>query len=223
MGEQFNPFIANIHAAFADDVQQDIRNNSLIIIWLASELPFLSEFNDMLPAPFDLSNNTANERQMQVIYRIPAGVSVGYLQLMPSPFNAENSILVVSGNDPNGVTFAGNGLLQPELQSRLAGVFAVTNGTQIATGNASSPYSVVGDVVPGSEPVNVNPVSDLPLGTPANVRPVWLLPAILTSLAGILGILIFVGIAAIVRNRPKRIKGPDKRDQHAKVFRSDDN
>ena len=221
LGDQFNPLIANIQAAFADDVQPDIRtDNSLIILGLANEMPFLSEFNDKLPAPFDLSNNTANERQMQVIYRIPAGVSVGYLQLMPSPFNAENSILVVSGNDPNGVILAGNGLLQPELQSRLAGVFAITNGTQIATGNASSPYSIVGDIVPGAEPVNVNPVSDLSMGIPANARPVWLLPAILTSLAGILGILIFVGIAAIVKNRRNRIKVPKKRE---KVFKSEDN
>ncbi|MDP2776708.1 MAG: cellulose biosynthesis cyclic di-GMP-binding regulatory protein BcsB [Anaerolineales bacterium] len=171
-GEQFIPSIPNLQAAYADDVPQDIRaNNSMIIIGLASELPFLAEFNDALPSPFDLSNNTANERQMQVIYRIPAGVSVGYLELMPSPFNAENSILVVSGNDYNGVTLAGNGLLQPDLQSQLAGVFAVTNGTQIATGNAASPYSIVGDIVPGSVPVNINPVSDLSGGIPANTPP----------------------------------------------------
>ncbi len=225
-GEQFIPSIPNLQAAYADDVPQEIRaNNSMVVLGLASELPFLAEFNDALPAPFDLSNNTANERQMQVVYRIPAGVSVGYLELMPSPFNAENSILVISGNDYNGVTLAGNGLLQPELQSQLAGVFAVTNGTQIATGNASSPYSIVGDVVPDSEPVNVNPAPDLSGGIPATTPPVWLLPVILISLLGILGIVVFVGVTAIARNRSNRIKVPDKRDKRdkrAKVFRSDD-
>ncbi|MDP1713475.1 MAG: cellulose biosynthesis cyclic di-GMP-binding regulatory protein BcsB [Anaerolineales bacterium] len=223
LGEQFNPIIANLQAIYADDVPQDIRaNNSMIIIGLASEVPILVELNDTLPAPFDMSNNTANERQMQVIYRIPAGVSVGYLELMPSPFNAENSILVVSGNDYNGVSLAGNGLLQPDLQSQLAGVFAVTNGTQIATGNAASPFSIVDDIVPGSVPVNINPVSDLSGGIPANPPPVWLLPVILISFLGILGILVFVGVAAIAKNRSNRIKVPDKRDKRAKVFSSDD-
>ncbi len=206
LGQQFNPLIANLQVAYADSVPQDVHDTkSMIILGLASEVPFLAEFNDMLPAPFDLSNNTASERQMQVVYRIPDGVSVGYLQLLLSPFNAEKSILVVSGNDRNGVTLAGNGLLQNELQSQLAGVFAVTNGTQVATGNASSPFSIVGDVVPGSVPVNTTPVPDLS-GAPVTERPIWLLPVIIISVLSILGILGYVAVTAIAKRRSQRIE-----------------
>ena len=210
LGRQFNPLIANLQAAYADDVPQNIHDTkSMIILGLASEVPFLNEFNDMLPAPFDMSNNTASERQMQVVYRIPTGVSVGYIELLLSPFNAEKSILVVSGNDRNGVILAGNGLLQDELQSQLAGVFAVTNGTQVATGNASSPFSIVNDVAPGSIPVNTTPVPNVSGGGPATERPIWLLPVIMISILSILGILGYVAVAAIAKRRSQRIVVPE--------------
>lgn len=209
LGEQFNPLIANLQAAFADDVPQDIHDTkSMIILGLASEVPFLAEFNNALPAPFDLSDNTASERQMQVVYRIPEGVSVGYLQLMLSPYNVEKSILVVSGNNRNGVNLAGNGLLQDELQSQLAGVFAVTNGTQVATGNASSPFSVVGDVAPGSQQIMTTPAPDLG-GVPAVERPAWLLPVVAISALIILGVLGYVTVSAIAKNHSRRAELPD--------------
>jgi len=205
LGQQFNPLISNLHAAFADDVPQDIHDTkSMIVLGLANEIPFLAEFNDMLPAPFDMSNNTASERQMQIVYRIPTGVSVGYLQLMLSPFNAEKSILVISGNDQNGLILAGNGLLLSDLKSQLTGVFAVTNGTQVATGNASSPFSVVGSVAPGSVPVNTTPVPDLLSGTSTVERPVWLLPVIVISILIIIGVLFYFIATTIAKRRSRR-------------------
>ncbi len=209
LGQQFNPLIANLRVAYADDVPPDIHDTrSMIIFGLASDIPFLAEFNDMLPAPFDLVNNIANERQLLVSYRIPEGVSVGYLQLMQSPFNSEKSILVVSGNDHNGVLLAGNALLQPDLESQLSGVFAVTNGTQVATGNASSPFSIVGDIVPESVPVSTTPVSGL-LGQPRIVeRPIWLLPVIIISALSVLGILGYVAATAIAKKRLQPIDVP---------------
>lgn len=209
LGQQFNPLIANLQVAYADDVPQDIHDaRSMIIFGLASDIPFLAEFNDMLPAPFDLLNNIANERQLLVSYRIPEGVSVGYLQLMQSPFNAEKSILVVSGNDHNGVLLAGNALLQFDLESQLSGVFAVTNGTQVATGNASSPFSIVGDIVPESVSVSTTPVSGL-LGQPRIVeRPIWLLPVIIISALSVLGILGYVAAVAIAKKRLQPIDVP---------------
>lgn len=207
LGQQFNPLISNLQVAYADDVPQAIHDrNSMIILGLASEMPFLSEFNDMLPAPFDLSSNIASERQMQVIYRIPVGVSVGYLELMQSPFNAEKSILVVSGNDLNGVIFAGNGLLQDKLQSQLAGVFAVTNGTQVATGNASSPFSIVNDVVPDAVAINTTPVPDVTGGNNVPMHPAWLLPTIIISVSIILGVLGYVAVTAYIKRRSQPLK-----------------
>ncbi|MBK7316104.1 cellulose biosynthesis cyclic di-GMP-binding regulatory protein BcsB [Candidatus Villigracilis affinis] len=208
MGQQFNPLIANLEAAYSDEVPQGIHDdNSMIILGLASETPFLTEFNDMLPAPFDMANNVASERQMQVVYRIPDGVSVGYLELMLSPFNSEKSILVVSGNDRAGVLLAGDGLLVNELETQLAGVFAITNGKQVATGNASSPFSIVDNVVPGAVAVNTTPIPEiLNGGAPVVERPVWLLPAIIISSLIVVGVLGYVAVSALAKRRQERLK-----------------
>ncbi len=208
LGQQFNPLIANLEAAYSDEVPQGIHDdNSMIILGLASETPFLTEFNDMLPAPFDMANNLASERQMQVVYRIPDGVSVGYLELMLSPFNSEKSILVVSGNDRAGVLLAGDGLLVNELETQLAGVFAITNGKQVATGNASSPFSIVDNVVPGAVAVNTTPIPEiLNGGAPVVERPVWLLPAIIISSLIVVGVLGYVAVSALAKRRQERLK-----------------
>ena len=208
LGQQFNPLIANLEAAYSDEVPQGIHDdNSMIILGLASETPFLTEFNDMLPAPFDMANNVASERQMQVVYRIPDGVSVGYLELMLSPFNSEKSILVVSGNDRAGVLLAGDGLLVNELETQLAGVFAITNGKQVATGNASSPFSIVDNVVPGAVAVNTTPIPEiLNGGAPVVERPVWLLPAIIISSLIVVGVLGYVAVSAFAKRRQERLK-----------------
>jgi hypothetical protein len=202
LGRQANPLISNLEAAYADEVpQQALAERSLIVIGRASTVPFLSQINDQLPAPFDIQNDTASESHMQVVYRIPSGMSVGYLQLMNSPFNIEKPILVLSGNSDEGLTMAGNALLVSELRSQLTGVFAVTNGTQIATANASSQFSAVGTLVPADQAVVTTP---FPVSStaPANLEtPTWLLPVLIASGIAILLIILLVIISAFARRR----------------------
>ncbi|HET6594615.1 MAG TPA: cellulose biosynthesis cyclic di-GMP-binding regulatory protein BcsB [Anaerolineales bacterium] len=202
LGGSANPLISNLEVAYADEVPQAVLDEkSLIVVGRASTVPFLSQINDQLPAPFDLQNDTATESNMQVVYRIPSGMSVGYLQLMNSPFNIEKQILVMSGNTDDGLVMAGNALLQSELQGQLTGVFAITNGTQIATANASSIVSAVGTLVPPDQAVITTPLpSNSPL--PATLAPPsWLVPALIASGIAILLIIGLVIVSAFARRR----------------------
>ena len=175
--------------------------SSLIVIGKSSTIPLLSQFNDQLPAPFDFASDTASESNMQVVYRIPNGMSVGYLELLSSPYNAEKPILVLAGNTDDGVTLAGNALLQNELSSQLTGVFAVTNGTQIATGNASSSFSAVGTLVPPAAAIVTTPVP-ASFNAPATLAaPGWLLPLLIVSGIAILLIILLVIVNAFSRRR----------------------
>lgn len=215
LGETVTPFITNLSVAYADDVPQIMRDNySMIVIGRASTLPFVTEINDSLPAPFDFATDTASERQMQIIYRIPQGVSVGYLELMASPFNSERTLLVIAGNTNDGLVFAGNTLLVNELQNQLAGVFAVTNGVQVATGKASAPFSIVGAGVPGSELIVATPIPDNTGQTPLIEPPSWLVPTTIASGVVILLIIAFVIKGAIDRNKLRQIAlaGPGDED-----------
>ncbi len=197
-GSTINPSIPNMIVSFSDNVEQSVRENySLIVIGTASASPFLMEINDSLPAPFDPSTNTASERQMQIVYRIPQGVSVGYLELTSSPYNKDASVLVVSGNSNVGLEFASNVLLISDSRSQLAGTFAVTNGTQIAVGRVSGrQFSIVGEGVPGAQPIIVTPIPELGSIEPiATEPPSWFLFVVILS-----GVLIVVIVAFVVKS-----------------------
>ena len=205
LGRNSNPLISNLTAVYADATpQQVLDQNSLIVIGRSSTIPLLSQINDQLPAPFDIASDTASENNMQVVYRIPKGMNVGYLELLASPFNVEKPILVVSGNSDDGLVMAGNALLLNELRSQLTGVFAVTNGTQVATGSASSTFSAVGTLVPPQASVITTPIS-APASVPATLAPPsWLLPLLVISGIAILLIIIWVIINAFSGRREAR-------------------
>jgi hypothetical protein len=216
LGRNSNPLISNLEAAYADDVPQKVLDEkSLIVIGKSSTVPLLSQINNQLPAPFDIASDTASESNMQVIYRIPKGMSVGYLELLNSPFNVEKPILVMAGNSDEGLVMAGNALLLNELRNQLTGVFAVTNGTQIATGSASSAFSAVGTLVPAQGSVLTTPVvltSNAPATLPA---PSWLLPVLVISGIAILLIIGWVLVSALSGKRQataRKFKAASKSD-----------
>ncbi len=202
LGRTANPLISNLEAVYADDVPQPVlAEKSLIVIGRSSTVPFLSQINDQLPAPFNFENDTASESDMQVVYRIPSGMSVGYLQLMNSPFNIEKPILVLAGNSDEGLVMSGNVLLVNELRNQLTGVFAVTNGTQIATANASSAFSAVGTLVPAGQAVVTTPLPASSAAPTTLDTPGWLLPVLVVSGIVILLIIGVVIVSAFSRKR----------------------
>lgn len=206
-----SPGLPNIAAAFADAVPDDIKNNrSMIVIGKASVLPFVKEINDRLPAPFDFNDNTASEKNMQISYRIPAGVSVGYVELAGSPYNPAKSILVLAGNTDQGVNMAGDALLVPDLAYQLAGLFAVSNGKKIATSVTPTDFSVVGKAVPEAVPTVNLPLIPTPAAGIKSALPAWLLPFLGFSVLAIVVILIYVLATALMRRRsPKNENPPD--------------
>lgn len=206
LGQTAQPGISNMQVVYADAIPEDIRQSqSMIVIGKPSDLPFIEEINDFLPAPFDLTTNTASERQLMISYRIPEGQSVGYLELLQSPFNSENTILFISGNSDLGVQLAGDTLILEVLQDQLAGVFAVTNGTQIATGSATSSFSVIGEGVPGAEQVSDIPIS--PQISPRDIEtPGWLLPFIGFTFLVILVVTILVLRRFLLSNQLQRMQ-----------------
>lgn len=202
LGRVANPIISGMRTVFADDVSPEIREKySMIMIGKASTLPILNEINENLPAPFDFATDTASERQLQIVYRIPQGVSVGYLELFHSPFNIDKTILLLSGNDANGLALSGDALLVSEINAQVSGVFAITNGKQVAVGDDQAIFSTVGDVVPDAEAVVTTP---LPAGTnPAlnTAPPDWLMPLLIASGVIILAIIAFVVRGALAQKR----------------------
>ena len=202
LGRVANPLISNLEVVYADEIpQQVLDQKSLIVIGKSSTVPFLSQINDQLPAPFDLETDTASESNMQVVYRIPKGMSVGYLELLNSPYNTAKPILVLAGNSDEGLVMAGDTLLVNALRAQLTGVFAVTNGSQIATGSASSVFSAVGTLVPPEQSIVTTPVPAVSTAPPTLAPPAWLLPLLIASGIAVLLIVGLVALNAFSRKR----------------------
>lgn len=202
LGARAAPPIPDVSVVYADEVKETIRSSSsLILVGKASSLPFLDEFNDVLPAPFDYETNTAAEKGMQIIYRLPQGVSVGYLELIASPYNREKLILLLAGNTDEGVAMSVAALIADRLRDQLTGAFAITNGTQVAVGENVSNFSVVGTLVPGSDMVVATPLPASP-SVPATLEtPAWLPPLFIVSGVAVLSIVSYIVALALRRNR----------------------
>jgi len=187
LGKAARPGLSTFNVVYGDGVtQESLDNQNMIIVGRASTLPFMSEINEILPAPFDFETDTASEKGLQVSYRTSPEISLGYLELLNSPFDNDKVILVVSGNTDDGVRLAGNALILSEFRSSLSGQFAVTNGIQLVASRARTLFdlgaslgSVVGTVDPNSEVVINTPI---PANAQKNIdRPVWLAPLFIIS------------------------------------------
>lgn len=135
LGDRANPVMSDLSAAFGDAVPADVRQNrDLILVGKASALPLVGELGDAMPAPFESGSNIARERDTMVVYSVPPGTSVGYIQLATPPWNADRTVLAVLGSDDKGLQAAGNALTSPRLRGRLAGNIAAISGEQVFTG-----------------------------------------------------------------------------------------
>lgn len=209
-----NPLISNLSMAYGDEVPMELREGKdLILVGKASNPPFIAEFNEGLPAPFDFDTDTASEKQMQIIYRLPPDADIGYLETLLSPLDESRVMLIVSGNTDQGVNLAGNTLIFSDLRQQLAGQFAVSNGIQVETSRVVSPFgtpirqtSIVGNVIEDvavleeSRVVGIK-VPDLSRPEEKILRPVWLSPFITASIVLIVAVLLFALISGLRGSR----------------------
>lgn len=204
--------LANILVAYADSVPDEVLNQyNLLIFGRASTLPVLSKFNDLLPAPFASGSDEAVQPAMLVNYSLLPETSVGYLQMLPSPWNTDRVILAVLGNTPDGIPMAGTTLIQDDLVARLAGNFAVLYADQVVTTDTRLGISKESIISQLPVAVTVTPAPDIvaPPATPreTEARPGWILPLVGVVTLVILVFFVFMLQKEATANRkPKESK-----------------
>jgi hypothetical protein len=189
--------LVNLYATYADNIPDEIlQKYNLLTFGQASNLPFISKINDLLPAPFKPGSDEAVQPSMQVNYSLLPDTSVGYLQLLPSPWNSDRVIMAVLGNNLDGIPMAGTTLMQDDLVARLAGNFAVLYADQVVTTDTRlgiSKESIVGQLPVA---VTVTPIPQLTVPPTAGVkiesRPSWILPVFGVVTVGIVGFLLLM-------------------------------
>lgn len=110
-------------------VEQRVNELSQVVVGQPAKLPVLSDLANSLPASFEAGNNAALLDNQHVIYRILADKSLGYLELLTSPWNDQRAVMAVLGTTPDGVASAGNALVVSAIRNTLKGNFAVIDGT----------------------------------------------------------------------------------------------
>jgi cellulose synthase operon protein B len=202
--------IANLKVVYGDEVSEEILNDHNIFAFgRSSTLPFLSEINDLLPAPFENGSDEATQPSMFVNYSLLPDTSVGYLEVLSSPFNSERVIMAVLGNTELGIPMAGATLTQDELVSKLTGNFSIIYYDQIVSTDTRLGVSKQGIVSELPVAVTVTPsaaISD-PLLPDSQVfveeRPRWILPAIIITSVLMVMVLAIITFKGILGRKPK--------------------
>ena len=210
LGDRSNGSISLLQTYYADALPESARSSlNLVVIGMAPQLSILPELNEHLPAPFETDSGIATEHNMQVTYRIPADSPMGYVELLPSPWNSRNVVIAALGNLRQGVKWGASALYESSLRARLAGNFAAINDQQVIT---TDTRLVPGEAsgLPTSQPGGLAaPTPAATIVRPELVnRPAWILPALAITLGLIVVILLGVLYNSIVQNRRRRVHVP---------------
>lgn len=189
-----------------DSAGQQWPGHQLIILGRPTTNRYISTLNDVLPQPFYSGTDDIWQRIDQVVYRLAPGMSVGLVQALIAPWDAEQALLVATGTTDEGVKLALNALIERQLSSQLAGNLALVRENSIDTVDTRNyEPETVADIVdvfisqptPEPEPTSLPSPTPLPtvmptptvMSTPSvisapavdSVRPVWLVPLLIVS------------------------------------------
>lgn len=207
-GQNGRVTVVDLRASYGDDVPEEILNErNLIIVGRASNLPIIEQLNDSLPAPFEPGSDEALQPAMLVNYRLLSESSVGYIQLIPSPWNPDLAILAVMGNTEDGISFAGKALTDDTLLAELRGNFSILYDDQIlsvdtrllgpGSGSAASIFPTPGVAVPPTSVPNLFSEKE----SEGGVQMQWILPTVVISTI----LILIIGALFLWRERAGRL------------------
>ncbi|MGC8855213.1 MAG: hypothetical protein ACP5QU_00260, partial [Anaerolineae bacterium] len=207
LGQRVHGAVLQPAAFYDDELKPEERGNyDLFLVGLPSGLATVADLKDKLPVPFEQGNNLAVIRSENVVYRAPENVSLGYLELLPSPWGTAHVIVAVLGSNEEGLTFAGNGLTFSDLRAKLFGNFAVVNAIEVIAADTNSGAGVLG-LTTGAAPF-VTPQVTLPTPLPRQLPRQSLLTRtdyIPFAIAGILALMVVILFLGFRSNRKNRI------------------
>ncbi len=201
LGDRSNGAITKLSVFFDDDlIGADLSKYNLIVVGQPSQLAIMDELNDALPVPFEKGSDVTQNKFLRVTYQVPPEAPVGYLELMPSPWNSEKVLIAAFGNTVAGVNLGISALVDSPLRSQLAGDFAMIDNTRVQTVDTRLELPVVSTPVV-QDPSGVStPLPQINSSLPS--RPGWLLPVLVLAIVLII-VVIVVAILTNFRNTRK--------------------
>ncbi len=202
ISHQIQPPLADVIVAYAHDVPQAAREAyDIMLVGQPDSLPLLAELNELLPVGFKTDSNQLITTDLPFVFRRPANVPLGYLQMFPTDWsNGRHHVLLVSGNSEAGLQQAAHALTTTNLHNQLHGNVAIVDGDQIAIANKRLTESVT-----EIEATAAGDNSEVTIPTEISVsdgRPGWLLPLLIISVLALISLALGVIITAWRRRTP---------------------
>ena len=190
---------------FADNIPDDARTNMhLLMVGQASRLPIIIELTDKMPAGFEPGSDIAIEDGIEISYNIPPDTDLGYLELLPAPWNSSKSILAVMGSTPLGLQWAGDALINPLLKPEMRGDYIVVHAEKmyaVDTALGLGTQNLSATAVPGAYPTLI---PDTVPATSIAYQQGWVRTAVLATSAVIVLFLLGVIIVSLRKGRAQK-------------------
>jgi Bacterial cellulose synthase subunit len=106
------------------------QHRNIILVGLPSENPVTLKANDLLPQPFSADGRSLQEGYGIQLPTSDKEASLGLLQILPSPWVQGGTVLVLTGNDLQGLEWTWNAVLDPSLRTHFAGNLMVVGAAQ---------------------------------------------------------------------------------------------
>jgi uncharacterized repeat protein (TIGR01451 family) len=193
--------------------EAELIDYHLVIIGRPSRNLVLQQVNAQLPQPFLPNSDLIEQKLDEVIQRLPPDVSLGYVQLIPSPWIEERALLAVTGTRDEGVTWATRSLVSRpwDLEGNLAlirdqDIKTLDTRTLTRGGVAAAVSMAVPELTPltatttslaTTTPMLTPPPTPTMLAVPdvsttvSPKRPVWLFPLVVSTAIAVLAIFAF--------------------------------
>ena len=118
-------------ASLGESSPANLANRHLILIGRPSRNPLLQQINTALPQPFEPGSDGIRQQVDRMVVGLPAGLDLGYLQALVTPWDPNRVALVVTGTSDPGMQQAADVLVDSGQNWQLKGNLALMRDEQI--------------------------------------------------------------------------------------------
>jgi hypothetical protein len=195
-------------------MQHESEHRNVILVGLASQNSATMSTNDLLPQPFTKDGKSLQEGYGVYLPTSDKDASLGLMQIIPSPWVKGGTVLVLMGNDSQGLEWTWDVILNPTLRDQFAGNLMVVGSAH----RSEASGAVSGQENPQTIFQQIADASNIPIIGPILQKwgQAFLAPALVAVGTALFLVVCILWVIRVVRNRnpPDTIEKTDKREEY---------
>ena len=191
-------------------MQNETKQRNVILVGLPSQNSATRSINDLLPQPFTQDGDSLQDGYGIYLPTSDKDAILGLMQIIPSPWIKGGTVLILTGNDQQGMEWTWDVILNPASQAQFAGNLMVVGSANRSDSSGEvpsqeSPLALFQQIADASNIPFIGPI--LQKGGQA-----FLVPALVAVGTALLLVVLTLWVIRVVRNRntPKTIEKTDE-------------